>query len=197
MRILDVGCGRNKTPDAIGIDRVKLPGVDIIADVGTSPLPFKKAVFDKIICRHMFEHLRSERRIDLLREFYHLLKESGTIEITVPHRSCYKAALDPTHKDIDSLILDMFDYFSRSHKFNYYFDFGFKTVATEITNVGVHFPNRKLVNKGIIKPGFFRSRFYFLCDSFILKIARRWEPILHIVPTYSVSMKFVLEKEED
>jgi uncharacterized protein YcsI (UPF0317 family) len=39
MKILDIGCGREKYPDAIGIDKTNLPGVDVVIDFEKKKLP--------------------------------------------------------------------------------------------------------------------------------------------------------------
>ena len=53
---IDLGCGEEKMPDAIGVDIEKLPGVDIICDLKKFPWPFKDSSFNEIYCSHMLEH---------------------------------------------------------------------------------------------------------------------------------------------
>lgn len=38
-RALDVGCGRRKVPGTLGLDNVRLPGVDLVADLARDGLP--------------------------------------------------------------------------------------------------------------------------------------------------------------
>ncbi len=56
-KILDVGCGQNKHPGAIGIDSNPRAHADVIHDLGTLPYPFPDDEFDLIICRHVIEHV--------------------------------------------------------------------------------------------------------------------------------------------
>src|SRR5438874_13117760 len=56
-KILDVGCGWNKTPGAIGIDANPKTHADIIHDLGSIPYPFPDHEFDEVICRHVAEHV--------------------------------------------------------------------------------------------------------------------------------------------
>ena len=56
LKILDLGCGNNKVPNAIGLDNVLLPEVDIVHDLMDFPYPFEKDSFDKIYLRHVIEH---------------------------------------------------------------------------------------------------------------------------------------------
>jgi len=57
MNILDVGCGTAKINGAIGIDRAKLPGVDIVHDLNDLPWPFENDSFDEVYMNDIIEHL--------------------------------------------------------------------------------------------------------------------------------------------
>ncbi len=56
-RVLDVGCGWNKTPGAIGIDSNARAHADVIHDLGVLPYPFANDEFDEVVCRHVAEHV--------------------------------------------------------------------------------------------------------------------------------------------
>jgi len=56
-KILDVGCGQNKYPGAIGIDSNPRTQADVIHDLGQSPYPFPDNEFDEVICRHVIDLL--------------------------------------------------------------------------------------------------------------------------------------------
>ena len=56
MKILDLGCGKNKVPNSIGLDHVQLPGVDIEHDLLNFPYPFEDESINKIYLRHVIEH---------------------------------------------------------------------------------------------------------------------------------------------
>ncbi len=43
-RVLDIGCGRHKLPQAVGVDYFALPGVDCVADLNHR-LPFDDEQF--------------------------------------------------------------------------------------------------------------------------------------------------------
>ena len=49
-RILDVGCGLNKYPNAIGLDYNPKTGADVIHDLAVVPYPFEDNEFDVIVC---------------------------------------------------------------------------------------------------------------------------------------------------
>jgi predicted SAM-dependent methyltransferase len=57
VRILDVGCGINKYPGAIGIDRNRATAADVICDLDHFPYPFADGSFDSLRAIHVIEHL--------------------------------------------------------------------------------------------------------------------------------------------
>lgn len=55
--IWDIGCGTNKKQGYLGIDKVKLQGVDVICDIERG-LPFKDNTIDGIRVIPVSEHVR-------------------------------------------------------------------------------------------------------------------------------------------
>jgi len=94
--IIELGCGQKKKPDRIGIDRVDLPNVDIVADIekGLAFLPDNSV--DHLHCRSVLEHLENFELV--MREITRALKPSGTAHIYVPHFSNPYYYSDYTHK---------------------------------------------------------------------------------------------------
>src|SRR4029078_2403801 len=84
-RILDVGCGQNKHPGAIGIDSNPRAHADVIHDLGKIPYPFPDNEFDEIICRHIIEHV--PRVMSFVSELHRITKPDGLIRIVTPHYS--------------------------------------------------------------------------------------------------------------
>ncbi len=106
--VLDIGCGDNKLKNSIGLDIRRLSGVDIICNIEQG-LPVKTATIDKIWCYHVLEHMSDIE--SFLKEGKRVLKDSGSIIITVPHFSNTLAYSDYTHKRFFGFYT--FDYFSR------------------------------------------------------------------------------------
>ena len=75
MRILDVGCGINKLPGAIGIDRNASTRADVLCDLDRLPYPFRDASFDKLHASHVIEHVSDV--IKTMEEFHRLLRPGG------------------------------------------------------------------------------------------------------------------------
>ena len=96
-KILDVGCGWNKTPGAIGMDANPRTHADVIHDLGSVPYPFPDDEFDEIICRHVAEHVPEV--MSFISELHRIAKPGGRIKITTPHYSNPDWATDPTHRN--------------------------------------------------------------------------------------------------
>lgn len=123
MLILDIGCGRNKFKGSVGIDRIKLPDVDILCDI-SSGFPFRPKSFDQVECHHVIEHL--DDSIALMRNIHSILKPGGILRISFPIPNTTAAWVDPTHKRPYSV--ESMRYFCKEHNKNYYFDFSFQWV---------------------------------------------------------------------
>ena len=96
-KVLDVGCGWNKTPGAIGIDANPKTHADVIHDLGSVPYPFPDNEFDEIVCRHVAEHVPDV--MCFIAELHRITKPGGRIIITTPHYSNPDWATDPTHRN--------------------------------------------------------------------------------------------------
>lgn len=107
--VLDIGCGGNKVHGAVGVDRLSLPGVDVVCDFSKDPLPFEDQSVDIIHTRHTLEHMVDLDR--LLREFSRVLKPRGQVFVTVPHFTNTLGYSDPTH--VRTIGYYTFDYYSR------------------------------------------------------------------------------------
>ena len=96
-KILDVGCGQNKYPGAIGIDSNPRAHADVIHDLGVLPYPFPDDEFDQVICRHVIEHVPDV--MSFVTELHRITKRGGIIKIVTPHYSNPDWATDPTHRN--------------------------------------------------------------------------------------------------
>lgn len=79
---LDLGCGDNKRDGCTGIDRMRLPGVDVVADLDDG-IPFGDGSVDEIYATHFLEHMRD---VDfMLREIHRVGKGGAKVHISVPN----------------------------------------------------------------------------------------------------------------
>jgi SAM-dependent methyltransferase len=112
--ILELGCGQQKQiKNAITIDMIDLPHIDIIADLnkGFSFLPDNSV--DEIYSFHFLEHIDSLEFF--MKEIYRILKKGGKKIGKVPHFSNPYFYSDYTHHHFFGLYT--FSYFSKD---NYY-----------------------------------------------------------------------------
>jgi SAM-dependent methyltransferase len=96
VRILDVGCGVNKYPGAIGIDRNPATRADVLADLDHFPYPFRDSLFDQVRAMHVIEHVADVIRT--MEEFHRLARPGGRIVILTPHYTDFSSFCDPTHR---------------------------------------------------------------------------------------------------
>jgi len=116
---IDLGCGKSKRgEDYIGVDIVKLEGVDVVHDLNTFPWPFENESVDEIHTSHYVEHVPYDVNgdgrdglIQFMDECYRILKPGGKLIIQVPYGSSIRAFQDPTHRRF--LFKESFYYFNK------------------------------------------------------------------------------------
>jgi SAM-dependent methyltransferase len=94
---LDLGCGKNKKPDFVGVDIKPFEGVDLVVDL-TQKWPWEDGSVDEVHCSHTVEHFTWPERVHFFNELYRVMKPKATALIITPHWShaCFYG--DPTHK---------------------------------------------------------------------------------------------------
>jgi predicted SAM-dependent methyltransferase len=137
MKILDLACGKRKFKNenavVIGLDKVKLPGVDIIWNLEKTPLPFSDNEFDIVYARHILEHIRNF--FSLMEELHRITKKDGKIIVRVPHFSNQYAFVCPDHKRF--FALNSFDYFTPNNRENYYSKARFKIIKKRLIFINI------------------------------------------------------------
>lgn len=134
-QILDLGCGINKVPGAIGIDLVPNDQVDIVHDLRQFPWPLDDGTFDEIIANHFLEHC--EDIISTMVEIHRITKkETGRIRIRSPYYTSWNFYGDLTHRVPFSF--RSFDHFSYEDPtgYNYYSPVKFKIEFRKILFTG-------------------------------------------------------------
>jgi predicted SAM-dependent methyltransferase len=135
MKILDIGCGKNKYRSkrsndiVIGIDSVKLPGVDKVVNLEKFPWPFKKDEFDIVVSNHVLEHLSD--LIRTMEEIHRISKPGAIVRANIPYFASSGAFQDPTHKRF--FTYRTFEYFTEESGFNFYTKARFKINKRKMT----------------------------------------------------------------
>jgi len=97
LRILDIGCGRNKTPGAIGMDNNPDTAADVVHNLDDLPYPFEDDRFDEIVGRHVIEHVREPMAVMI--ELHRITRAGGIVKLLAPHWTNPDFATDLTHRN--------------------------------------------------------------------------------------------------
>jgi len=93
---LDLGCGLNKTEGFTGLDRLALPGVDIVCDLDREPIPLPGDSVDEIRTMHFLEH--TDDLLAVMQEVWRVCRDGARVSIVVPYFNSIGAFRDPTHR---------------------------------------------------------------------------------------------------
>ncbi len=172
-KVLEIGCGVKKYlpkegEEVIYLDKLPLPGVDIVHDLNVLPYPFKDDTFDKIVARHVLEHL--DDVVAVMKELWRICKDGAEIYIEVPHFSSASAFVDPTHRHFFSFY--SFDYFDESTQkgSQYKYFAGFTIISKEIT---CSFLTKLVLPIIKWKPGFYERRLSGIFPADYIKVTLR------------------------
>ncbi|MCP4634075.1 MAG: methyltransferase domain-containing protein [candidate division Zixibacteria bacterium] len=146
MKILDLGCGDEKLPEALGLDVNHRSQADIIHDMNIFPYPFPDQAFDGIRAVSVIEHL--DNILEVMEELHRITRTGGVLKITVPFFTSRYAFTDITHKHV--FTSRSFDYFDPSELLSRYkySDCHFKKLKVEyepLPNIYRHDFERPLV----------------------------------------------------
>lgn len=95
--VLELGCGSSKRRrEAIGIDILDSPAVDIVGEAREVLALFPAAVVDVVYSEHFVEHVADLP--ELLAEVARVVKPGGLVEMVAPHFSNPYFYSDPTHR---------------------------------------------------------------------------------------------------
>jgi predicted SAM-dependent methyltransferase len=85
---LNVGSGPQTHPDFCNIDYTWFEGVDICWDI-TRPLPIPSEYVGGVFTEHCLEHIRIQDGLQILREFFRVMRTGAYIRIVVPDAEIY------------------------------------------------------------------------------------------------------------
>ena len=143
--ILNLGCGKTRIPDSIGVDGVKVEGcVDVVHDLNVVPYPFEDSYADEIHLYHVLEHL--DNPVEKLEEIHRILKSGGVLYLRVPHFSSMGAFTDITHKR--PFGYGSFDGFEKNHYQHFYTKVEYEVLKKEIKYFGLY-PNTGVYEKHV------------------------------------------------
>lgn len=123
-KVINLGCGGQRYPHVIGIDRISGSAADIVHDLNVFPWPIDDNGIDVVLAFQFLEHVDDIPR--LMEEIYRITKNGARTIIEVPYFRSVGAFQDPTHKHF--FTTKTMDYFcsNRSHNKFHYADVDFE-----------------------------------------------------------------------
>lgn len=92
MRILEIGCGRNRSPIAtVAIDIDPNANCDYVLSVYDLNRKLKKESFDSVLMFEVLEHLENPKMA--LREIHKVLRARGNLTISIPNIMYFRGIL--------------------------------------------------------------------------------------------------------
>ena len=95
MRI-NLGAGSALLTGWVNLDRVKLPGIDVVHDLDERYWPFGDGTADQIVAKDVFEHVADP--ILFMTECHRILRPGAGLFIQCPYYRGRDAFTDPTHR---------------------------------------------------------------------------------------------------
>lgn len=135
MKMLDIGCGLQKIPGAVGIDINPASQADVFHNLNQFPYPFEDNQFERIYGTDVLEHL--DDVIRTMEEIHRIGRPGGQVFLRVPHFSSTHAFGDPTHKHFFNT--ESLDYFCGGFsKYSYDTSATFKKVRVKLNFWKLH-----------------------------------------------------------
>ena len=130
---LHLGCGDKRIEGFINVDVRPLPGVDIVDDISNLNL-FEPNSADLIYASHLLEHFGRRVYLDVLKNWFNILKPGGILRIAVPD---FGAVVEHYNENGDIKILRGFLYGGQTYDHNFHYcGWDEKTLVEDLINIG-------------------------------------------------------------
>ena len=177
---LDIGCGGQKKEGFIGLDILKLEGVDIVHDLTLFPYPLDDDSVDEVYMDNCLEHIPNPMKV--VEEIYRISKNNTKVTIAVPYCRSHYAIIDPTH--VNFFGVNWFNYFDPKHIFQQKMQY-----STAKMNVkSITFDREWLIPKS---HGFFHGLLIKFANKYPYKYEAR---LSHILPLNSLTFNLEVIK---
>ena len=124
---LNLGSGTDRRDGYVNLDIAPLKEVDVVARLGSEPLPFPDGTFGLVLARDVLEHVDV---VSALREVHRVTAPGGRVVISAVHFTSRNLYVDPTH--VRGYSARTMEFFAGGGdgmwRRPYYFDFAFGSV---------------------------------------------------------------------
>ena len=127
-RVLNLGSGNKRRPDALNVDIVSDTHPDIVHNLNALPWPMQSNAFEEVFANDVIEHL--DDVVATMEQIHRVCRDGAVVRITVPHFSSGNAFTDPTHRHYFGRF--SFSYFTGEHEFAFYTSCRFRARLTNI-----------------------------------------------------------------
>ena len=94
---IDLGCGYNKQPGYIGIDRFETPDANIVCDINEG-IPLEDNTVEYVMASHFLEHV--DDLMKTMKEIYRVCKHKAIVCIAAPYHNTSLNMANPYHKQV-------------------------------------------------------------------------------------------------
>ncbi len=130
---LHLGCGDKIIEGFVNVDVRNLPGVNVVCDIHELSM-FDKNSIDLIYASHVLEHTGRKEYTDILKNWYNVLNDGGTLRIAVPDM---EKVFDHYHKNKNLRVLLGFLYGGQTYQENYHYcGWDYQTLSEDLLKIG-------------------------------------------------------------
>lgn len=96
---LNLGCGRDKRPGWVNVDKQAVAAPDQVVDLERLPWPWHDSSADEVLLSHVLEHLGAVPAdyLAIMKELWRVCRDGARVTIVVPHPRHDDFLSDPTH----------------------------------------------------------------------------------------------------
>jgi SAM-dependent methyltransferase len=94
---LDLGCGSNKQPGFVGLDRFRSPGVDIVHDLQRFPWPVPSNSCSTVLLSGVWGFIEPKYSDRFMDELWRICRHDGQALISSPYAGTFLAQSVPGH----------------------------------------------------------------------------------------------------
>jgi len=188
MAVVELGCGPSKRHrEAIGIDALPYPEVDIVSDINEALSLFPSSSLNEVHSYHCLEHIENIEA--LMNELARVIIPGGLLHVSVPHFSNPYFYSDPTHRHTFGLY--SFSYYAFTTLLKRTVPSYMKTFHFEIERLRLGFKSpRPFYGRWLIKKIFGRI---FNLNYYLMEFYE--ENLCYLIPCYEI--EFWLKRDEN